>query len=69
MDTEEEIHKMADKLAKDQGWSKIKALSVLQSRYQSERRLEEAAIVQRIIAQEEEESKSEKDNRGFYEES
>jgi hypothetical protein len=68
MDTEDEIHKMADKLAKDQEWSKIKALSALQSRYQSERRLEEAAIVQRII-EEEEESRSEKENRGFYEES
>jgi hypothetical protein len=66
MDSEKEIDKMADKLANDKGWSKLEALSVLQSRYQSERRLEEAAIVQKIIAREE--SKPERD-RGFYEES
>jgi hypothetical protein len=41
MDSEEEIEKMAEKLAYDQSWSKLKALSMLQSRYESERRLEE----------------------------
>jgi hypothetical protein len=67
MDSEKEIDKMADKLANDKGWSKIEALSVLQSRYQSERRLEEAAIVQKIIAKEE--SKPKEPAKGFYEES
>ena len=67
MDSEEEIDKMADKLLTDKGWSKLEALSVLQSRYQSERRLEEAAIVQKIIAREE--SKSKGVDTGFYEES
>jgi hypothetical protein len=67
MDSEKEIDKMADKLANDKGWSKIEALSVLQSRYQSERRLEEAAIVQKIIAREE--SKPKEVDKEFYEES
>jgi hypothetical protein len=67
MDSEEEIDKMADKLVNDKGWSKLEALSALQSRYQSERRLEEAAIVQKIIAREE--SKPKEADRGFYEES
>jgi len=49
MDTEEEIEKMAEKLTNDQGWTKLKALSMLQNRYESERRLEEAVIVKRII--------------------
>jgi hypothetical protein len=67
MDSEEEIDNMADKLVNDKGWSKLEALSVLQSRYQSERRLEEAAIVQKIIAREE--SKPKEVDRGFYDES
>jgi hypothetical protein len=67
MDSEKEIDKMADKLANDKGWSKIETLSVLQSRYQSERRLEEAAIVQKIIAREE--SKLKEVDKEFYEES
>jgi len=67
MDSEEEIIKMADKLAIDQGCSKIKALSMLQGRYESERRLEEAAIVKRIIDREE--SKPEQTRNGFYNES
>jgi hypothetical protein len=67
MDSEKEIDKMADKLANDKGWSKIEALSVLQSRYQSERRLEEAAIVQKIIAREE--SQPKEVDKEFYEES
>jgi hypothetical protein len=32
MGSEEEIDKMANKLADDKGWSKLEALSVLQSR-------------------------------------
>jgi hypothetical protein len=53
MDSGVEIDKMAARLARDEGWSKLKALSVLHSRYESERRLEEAAIVRRIIDREE----------------
>jgi hypothetical protein len=66
MDSEEEIEKIAEKLAHDQGWSKLRALSMLQSRYESERRLEEAVIVKRIIAREQ--SKPEVSSKGFYEE-
>jgi hypothetical protein len=67
MDTEEEIEKMAVKLAKDQGWTKIKALSMLQRRYESESRLEEAVIVKRILTREE--SKPKEVNDGIYDES
>ena len=67
MDTEEEIEKMAEKLANNQGWSKIKALSILHSRYESESRLEEAVIVKRIITKEE--SKPQQVNDGIYDES
>ena len=53
MDTEKNIEKAAEKLAKERGWSKLKALSVIHSRYQSENRLEEATIVDRLIEKEE----------------
>jgi hypothetical protein len=36
MDSEVEIDKMAARLARDEGWSKLKALSVLHSRYGEE---------------------------------
>jgi hypothetical protein len=67
MDTEEEIEKMAEKLAKNQGWSKLKALSILHSRYVSERRSEEAVRVKKIIDREE--SKLKYYDKGIYEES
>lgn len=67
MENEKEIEKMSEKLAEDQGWSKLKALSVLQSRYQSEKRLEEAMVVQKIMDREE--SKPEELGRGLYDES
>ena len=66
MDTEQEIEKMAEKLANDNGWPKLKALSILQGRYESERRLEEAVIVKRIIDREE--SKPEETGKGFHNE-
>ena len=65
LDTEEQIEDMAQNLTKNQGLSKIKALSMLQSRYESESRLEEAAIVKRIISKEE--SKPKEVNHGIYE--
>lgn len=67
MDTEQELEKMAEKLATENGWSKLKALSILQGRYESERRLEEAVIVKRIIDREE--SKPEQTGNGFHNES
>lgn len=67
MDTEQEIEKVAEKLANDNGWSKLKALSILQGRYESERKLEESVIVKRIIDREE--TKPEKTGKGFHNES
>lgn len=67
MDTEQEIEKMAEKLANDQSCTKLKAISMIQGRYESERRLEEAAIVKKIIDREE--SKPEETAQGFHNES
>jgi hypothetical protein len=53
MDNENDIQMAVEKLMKDNGLSKMKALSMLLGRYQSQRRLEEAVIVQRIIDKEE----------------
>ncbi len=66
MDSEDEIEKMAETLARNEGLSKLKALSVLQSRYQSERRLEEALRAKKIM--DIDESKLQAD-KGLYEES
>ena len=49
MDSEDDILKAVERLMKDNKLSKLKALSMLHGKYQSERRLEEAVIVQRII--------------------
>jgi hypothetical protein len=65
MDSEEDIEKAAKKLAEDNGWTNVKALSVLHSKYESDRRLEEAAMVRRIIDRIESEANS---NAGFYDE-
>ncbi|HEY7573050.1 MAG TPA: hypothetical protein VH796_16945 [Nitrososphaeraceae archaeon] len=67
MDSEEDVLKAVEKLMKDNGLSKLKALSMLRGKYQSERRLEEAVIVQRIIDQVKTETSEFKD--GFYEDS
>jgi hypothetical protein len=65
MDSEEDIEKAAKKLAEDSGWSNIKALSILHSKYESDRRLEEAARVRRIIDRIKSEANS---NAGIYDE-
>jgi hypothetical protein len=52
MDTEEEINKAAEKIMTDISVSKLDALNMLLGRYQSQKRLEEAVIVQRIIESE-----------------
>ena len=67
MDSEKDIEKAPEKLAQDNGWSKAKALSVLHSKYQSNKRLEEAVIVRRIIDRIESEADS-NSNPGFYDE-
>jgi hypothetical protein len=52
MDTEEDINIAAETVMRDAKVSKLDALNMLLGRYQSQRRLEEAAIVQRIIQRE-----------------
>jgi hypothetical protein len=40
-------------LAKENGWDKIHALSYLRTKYERENRAEEAAIVTKVISEEE----------------
>jgi predicted RNA binding protein with dsRBD fold (UPF0201 family) len=67
MDSEDDILKAVERLMKDNKLSKLKALSMLHGKYQSERRLEEAVIVQRIIDKVKTENPEFKE--GFYEDS
>ena len=64
MDTEEEIDNAAEKIMRDRTVSKLDALNMLLGRYQSQKRLEEAVIVQRII--EKEKSKPEDYGHGLH---
>ena len=64
MDTEEDINMAAEKIMKDTAVPKLDALNMLLGRYQSQKRLEEAVIVQRII--EKEESKPENYGQGLH---
>ena len=64
MDTERDIEKAAIKLMMDTKLPKIEVLKMILGRYQSQRRLEEAVIVQRLI--DKELSKPEKYRRGLY---
>jgi hypothetical protein len=64
MDTEEEINNAAEKIMRDKTVSKLDALNMLLGRYQSQKRLEEAVIVQRII--EKEKSKPEDYGHGLH---
>ena len=52
MDNKDDINTAAERIMKDTKISKLDALNMLLGRYQSQRRLEEAAIVQRIIRRE-----------------
>jgi hypothetical protein len=52
MDNEEDINIAAEKIMEDTMLSKLEALSMLLGRYESQRRLEEAVIVRRIIQRE-----------------
>jgi hypothetical protein len=65
MDNEKDIQMAVEKLMKDNGLSKLKALSMLLGKYQSQRRSEEAVIIQRI--RDEEKSKKSEYGEGFYE--
>jgi hypothetical protein len=53
LDTEQEIETAADEIMKETGTSKLDALQMLFSRYESQKRLEEAARVRKIIDREE----------------
>ena len=53
MDSEKDIKKESKRLAKDNDWDKIHALSYLRTKYESENRTEEAAIVSKLISEEE----------------
>lgn len=63
MDSEEDIEIAAERLVKDNQWSRLHALSALRSKYQSERRKEEAVIVDRLIDREKSKAKIEPDTR------
>jgi hypothetical protein len=52
MDNEDDINIAAEGIMRDTKVSKLDALNMLLGRYQSQRRLEEAVIVQRIIRRE-----------------
>ena len=49
MDTEQEIERAVEEIMKDTGASKLDALNMLFSRYESQKRLEEAVRVRKII--------------------
>jgi hypothetical protein len=53
LDTANDIKKEAKRLEKENDWDKIHTLSYLRSKYESENRMEEAAIVSKLIAEEE----------------
>ncbi|MGH9923946.1 MAG: hypothetical protein ACRD5J_04905 [Nitrososphaeraceae archaeon] len=53
MDTEQEIERAVEEIMKDTGKSRLDALNMLFSRYKSQRRLEEAVRVRKIIDKEE----------------
>ena len=53
MDSEKDIKKESKRLAKENDWNKIHALLYLRTKYESENRIEEAAIVSKLIHEEE----------------
>jgi hypothetical protein len=63
LDTEEDIERAAEKIMEDTRVSKLEALNMLLGRYQSQRRLEEAVRVQRIIDREQ--AKTQDYGKGF----
>jgi hypothetical protein len=56
LDTQEEIERSAEALASEKNCNIIEALKMLLSKYQSDRRLEEAHIVNKLIERELEET-------------
>jgi hypothetical protein len=64
LDTEQEIERAVEEIIKDTETSRLDALNMLFSRYESQRRLEEAMRVRKII--DEEESKAEGFGKGMH---
>jgi hypothetical protein len=53
LDNEKEIKREAKQLAKENKWDNLNALLYLRTKYESENRTEEAAIVSKLIHEEE----------------
>jgi hypothetical protein len=53
LNSEKDIKKEAKRLAKENDWNKIHALSYLRTKYERKNRTEEAAIVSKLISEEE----------------
>jgi hypothetical protein len=53
VDSEKDIKKEAKQLAKENNWDKLHALLYLRTKYESENRTEEAAVVSKLIHEEE----------------
>jgi hypothetical protein len=53
LDSEKDIKKGAKQLAKENNWDKLRALLYLRTKYESENRTEEAAIVSKLVHEEE----------------
>jgi hypothetical protein len=53
LNSEKDIKKEAKRLAKENDWNKIHALLYLRTKYERENRTEEAAIVSKLISEEE----------------
>jgi hypothetical protein len=66
LDSERDIEIAADRLVKDNGCSRLQALSTLHSKNQSERHLEEVVIINRLIGREKSKTKAEPET-GFHE--
>ena len=63
MDNEEDIEIATERLAKDNQWYRLHALSTLKSKYQNEGDKEEAVIVDRLIHRDKSKVKTESDTR------
>jgi hypothetical protein len=53
LDSEKDIKKEAKQLAKENNWEKLRTLLYLRTKYEKENRAEEAAIVSKLIHEEE----------------
>lgn len=61
LDSEKDIKKEAKQLAKENNWDKLHTLLYLRTKYENENRAEEAAIVSKLIHEEEAEETMEYD--------